>query len=165
MFCERCNKNPSTVQYTEIINNQKRQLNLCQECVQGAQQVLGNNAPLNLHGFLAGLMDAGLWEQQKHKTVSCEACRLTEEQFARQGVLGCADCYGTFGSCLEPLLRRLHGSVRHVGKVPYRSREKHLLAQEVDRLRTELQEAVDKEDFEKAAEIRDEIKRLEQQLS
>lgn len=166
MLCERCKQNPASVHYTEVINNQKRQMHLCEACAREAQKAFDLGTSLNLQSFLAGLMGPVLAaETAKEQRLQCESCGLTEEVFGKQGLLGCADCYRHFGERLTPLLRRIHGSVRHTGKVPQRSRKKYLLVQEVDRLRAELREAVEKEEFERAAELRDEIKKLEERLA
>lgn len=167
MICERCKQQPATVYYTEVINNQKRQMRLCQACAQEAQKAFEMGAPLNLQNFLAGLMGPASAPNTSgaDEPCRCEACELTEDVFGKQGLLGCGECYRHFAGRLEPLLRRIHGSTRHTGKVPQRSRKKYLLAQEVDRLRAEMREAVEKEDFERAAELRDEIRKLEQGLA
>lgn len=166
MLCERCKQNPASVHYTEVINNQKRQMHLCEACAREAQKAFDMGTSLNLQSFLAGLMGPVIAPETSgaEQRLRCEACGLTEEVFRKQGLFGCAECYRHFGDRLTPLLRRIHGSVRHTGKVPRRSRDKYLLVQEVDRLRAELREAVEKEEFERAAELRDEIKKLEQRL-
>ncbi len=166
MLCERCKQHPASVHYTEVINNQKRQMNLCEACAREAQKAFGLGPALNLQNFLAGLMGPVIAAETPggKQRLKCESCGLTEEMFGEQGLLGCADCYRYFGDRLQPLFRRIHGSVRHTGKVPQRSRKNYLLVQEVDRLRAELHDAVEKEEFERAAELRDEIRKLEERL-
>lgn len=166
MICERCEQHPATVHYTEVVNNQKRQMYLCEACAKEAQKAFEVGVPLNLNNFLAGLIGPTAdGETSRKEMLRCETCGLTEELFAKHGLLGCGECYRYFSERLEPLLRRIHGSTRHTGKVPQRSRKKYLLVQEVDRLRAELREAVEKEEFERAAELRDEIRNLERRLA
>jgi protein arginine kinase activator len=83
--------------------------------------------------------------------------------FKETGRLGCADCYVAFQSKLRPLLRRIHGSTRHVGKHPVHAEATPSPARALSRLYDDLQRAVEREDFESAAEIRDRIKGLEKQ--
>jgi protein arginine kinase activator len=171
MLCERCKQRPASVHYTEVVNNRTTHMHLCEVCAWEAQKAFGMGTPLNLHSFLVGLMSPVIGAQESGKDagtdrgLSCMTCGLAEEAFVKQGLLGCADCYRHFGERLEPLLRRIHGSTRHTGKVPQRSRQKYRLVQEVERLKAELSAAVEREEFERAAELRDEIKKLEQGLT
>lgn len=167
MICERCQQQPASVHYTEIVNNQKRQMHLCAACAKEAQEAFSLGSSLNIHNFLAGLMGPVMAANTlgDEQSLHCESCGLTEEMFGKHGLLGCGGCYRYFGERLEPLLRRIHGSTRHTGKVPQRSRKKYLLVQEVDRLRAELRMVVEQEEFERAAELRDEIRKLECRLA
>ncbi|MBE0466438.1 MAG: UvrB/UvrC motif-containing protein [Candidatus Desulforudis sp.] len=166
MICERCKQQPASVHYTEIINNQKRQMHLCEACAKEAQKAFEAGPTLNLKHFLAGLMGPAIAQETPTdaRPFRCESCGLTEEMFGKYGLLGCGECYRNYER-LAPLLRRIHGSTRHTGKVPQRSRKKYRWVQEVERLRAELQEAVEKEKFERAAELRDEIRALESRLT
>ncbi len=167
MICERCKQQPASVHYTEVINNQKRQMYLCPACAEEAQKAFDLGAPLSLHNLLAGLMGPGNVKEVtgNEEEFRCETCGLSGAAFGKYGLLGCGGCYQYFGERLEPLLRRIHGSTRHTGKVPQRSRNKYLLVQEVDRLRAEMREAVEKEEFERAAALRDAIRNLQQRLA
>ena len=167
MLCERCKQHPASVHYTEVLNNQTTHMHLCASCAKEAEKAFDLGTSLNLQNFLAGLMGPVITAQSagNQQGEPCPTCGLAADAFAKQGLLGCADCYRHFGERLEPLLRRIHGSTRHTGKVPQRSRQKYRLAQEVERLRAELRSAVEKEEFERAAELRDEIKKQEQGLA
>ena len=74
--------------------------------------------------------------------------------------LGCPACWEVFKSDIVPLLKKLHGavsqkdiSVKHVSSNKVESK--------IQKLRLKLREAVEKEEYEEAARIRDEIKALE----
>ncbi|WP_092472432.1 UvrB/UvrC motif-containing protein [Desulfotruncus arcticus] len=168
MLCERCQERPATVFYTEIINNKQKKMQLCEVCAGQMQaEGLGGLPQMNLHNFLASF-----WNQMsgvhpfapKTKEETCPSCGTPESLFAQKGLFGCGDCYKHFGERLEPLLRRIHGSSAHTGKVPLRSGGKVLLARQIEELKAGLRDAVVREEFEKAAELRDNIKKLEQQL-
>jgi len=167
LICERCKQQPASVHYTEVINNQKRQMYLCPGCAEEAQRAFDLGAPLNLHNLLAGLMGPGAAKElpEKETEFRCETCGLAGAAFGQSGLLGCGGCYQYFGERLEALLKRIHGSTRHTGKVPQRSRNKYLLIQEVDRLRAQMREAVENEEFERAAALRDAIRDLQQRLA
>src|SRR5262249_27897604 len=93
--------------------------------------------------------------------VQCSNCGMHYSTFKETGRLGCAECYSSFAIKLRPLLRRIHGSTRHVGKLPAREGDHVSPARQVQRLHDELQRAVEREEFERAAEIRDRIKKAE----
>ncbi len=96
---------------------------------------------------------------------SCSGCGMTFNDIRQTGKLGCSNCYQVFAQEMEPTLRRIHGNSQHIGKIPSRGGEKVLMRKQLDSLKTQLQEAVNHEEYEKAAEIRDGIKSLESRLA
>ena len=94
----------------------------------------------------------------------CNICGMTYRDFAKVGKLGCSKCYETFRDRLDPLLRRIHGTDRHVGKIPAKTSEVVLLRRELESLKKDLALAVSREEYEKAAEIRDSIRSLERKI-
>ncbi|CCO07760.1 UvrB/UvrC motif-containing protein [Desulforamulus hydrothermalis] len=169
MLCDRCQKRPAQVHFTQVINNTKKQMNLCAVCAAEMQaESFGFVPQLNLHDFLAGLINhhfAGANLTGNAMTrVRCERCGATESQVAQSGLFGCSECYTQFGDRVQPLLKRIHGSITHTGKVPRRTGGKALLIKEIRMLKSQLQDAVKQEEFEKAARLRDRIKELEQQM-
>ncbi len=95
----------------------------------------------------------------------CKNCSLTYPQFRQIGRLGCSQCYDAFGSYLTPLLKRIHGSSRHNGKLPHRIGDTVRLKKQAAQLREKLQQKIAREEFEEAARIRDEIRMLEKRVS
>lgn len=170
MLCERCGQHPATVHMMEIINNQKNSTHLCEVCAREMQpQGFGFGVPqIHLHNFLAGLLNhelgGGKQEQKEASGRRCEKCGVPEEQIGKQGLLGCGDCYPFFEEKLRPLLRRIHGSIGHIGKVPERTGGHARLVKEISSLKNQIQEAVSKEDFEQAAQLRDRIHQMEKSL-
>lgn len=98
------------------------------------------------------------------KGPSCRECGFTQDAFKESGRLGCPSCYDVFSSTLETVLRKAHRGVRHKGKRPLKS-EAHVSLEEIEALKTELEEHVAKEEYEKAAELRDRIWELEARVS
>ena len=122
----------------------------------------------SFQNLIAGLLEGELNQYQQQpepdKVIYCQSCGLTFSDFRNGGVLGCGDCYRYFRSGLEPLLKRVQGSVKHSGKVPRRIGGKVRIRKEIDQLREELKQAVNREDYESAVKLRDEIKSREQEL-
>lgn len=166
MLCDECGKNSATVHITKVINGAQSEMHLCQECAHNQGQFgLINEPPFSFHNILAGLFetDSGRSDAKVvRQNNRCPSCGLTFADFRRLGHLGCDDCYDTFESELRPLLRKIHGSTTHTGKVPqgkqYRAMRKN---RELTRLRKELHEAVVNEEYERAAQLRDTIRGLE----
>lgn len=170
MLCERCKENQATVHYTEVINGKKRQLNLCENCAGELQPQSFSFMPqLSFHDFLGGLMGHGIetgsgFAKTTRDVVRCQACGLTETQFSQRGLLGCGHCYESFSGTVDSLVKRIHGSRNHSGKVPEKTSDRVKLAKKLESLRTQLKQAVESEEFERAAQLRDSIKELEKRL-
>ncbi|RDV84749.1 UvrB/UvrC motif-containing protein [Ammonifex thiophilus] len=161
MLCERCHKRPATVHYTEIVNNQKKELHLCEECAREMGVSFGFPPQFPFHSLLSGLFFPAGEEVEAEREVRCPRCGLTEREFAARGLLGCPQCYSALRPAVEQVLRRVHGVARHTGKAPRRQKEVVGKLTEIERLRRELAEAVRREEYERAAELRDRIRELE----
>uniref|UniRef100_A0A832MMG6 UVR domain-containing protein n=1 Tax=Eiseniibacteriota bacterium TaxID=2212470 RepID=A0A832MMG6_UNCEI len=165
MLCQICGKNAGTVHITEIHDHRMTELHVCERCAEEK----GIHATAKKHKFdiadlLAGMADDGTaTEEERIGHVRCPRCGLLYSGFKETGRLGCADCYAAFQFQLRPLLRRLHGDTRHRGKVPSRDGEGATRSRHLQRLHDELQRAVEREEFERAAQLRDEIRRLEEE--
>lgn len=151
------------MRYTEVRDNQTTEYNLCRECAElkGLAKSL-NLALSSLSDMLAGMIRDIINEQGEDKAVQCPNCGLALTDFKKLGRLGCPQCYQTFSANLNPLLRRIHGSNQHLGK---RRGDGSPVAQtgpdQIRKLKTMLKEAVAREDYERAAVLRDEIRELE----
>ncbi|MEQ1856923.1 MAG: UvrB/UvrC motif-containing protein [Longimicrobiales bacterium] len=161
MVCDNCGSTEAVVHLTQIVNNQMSTHRLCEKCA--AEKGL-ESAPepssIPLTDFLAQMGKEPVSEGDA-SAEQCSFCGLTFRDFRETGRLGCPHCYETYASHLQRLLRRVHGSTQHVGKVylppdPTASD----LGRRVEALRRKLNRAVEAEDFERAALLRDEIKSL-----
>ena len=160
MLCDQCGENEAIIHLTTIQNNQIITSHLCEGCAaeKGMEPgVTMGNLPLT--DFLA---QTGKVLETAVVTGPCAYCGMKLEDFKKKGRLGCSHCYVTFDNHLRNLLRRLHGSGQHIGKVylppnPSETQRQERLAG----LRRKLDHAVESEDFEQAAQIRDMIKGLE----
>ena len=165
MLCELCKQSQATVHLTEIINDQMTELHLCEACAnqKGAQV----ESHFGLSDMLSGLADfSKTQEPEEVSTKACSSCGMTYDDFRKVGRLGCADCYPTFKRSLGSLLKRIHGSPIHVGKSPVRLIKSSKIAKtELLDLKKKLERAIEHEEFEEAARLRDQIRRAEQQES
>lgn len=168
MLCEECGKKDATVRFEQVVNGKRTVTNLCQDCAQkkGLMNVF-LQPTLNLSSLMSALLGSQLTapaipaggEEQR-----CPVCGMSYRDFARAGMLGCSRCYKTFEDRLEPLLRRIHGSDRHVGKAPVKAGGSAKLRRELEGLKRDLAAAVRSEAYEKAAELRDKIRQVEAKL-
>ncbi|MBI4355702.1 MAG: UvrB/UvrC motif-containing protein [Candidatus Omnitrophica bacterium] len=162
MTCDVCKQGQATVHLTEIVDDQMTELHLCEECAsqKGAQM----ESHFGLADLLAGLADFGKQlETEEVAGQKCANCALTFEDFRKVGRLGCSECYTTFHRSLATLLKRIHGSTHHLGKSPMKTATRTpKVKSELVELKRKLQEAIDVEEFETAARLRDQIRELEQ---
>jgi protein arginine kinase activator len=163
MLCDECGQRPASVRITKVVNGQKAEMNLCEECakVKGEfQLVLGPH--VSITNMLSGLFGREP-ETSRGEIERCELCGMTFADFAKAGRLGCSACYARFEQRLDPVLRRIHGSHEHVGRAPKRLFGHINLKREIEQLRQELDKAVKAEAYETAAVLRDKIRELEKQ--
>ncbi len=161
MTCDVCGKKKATVHLTEIVDNQMTEMHLCEDCAR--EKSVQMEQQFGLADLLAGLSDFGKQVQESEKTL-CPRCGLSYDDFKKFGRLGCADCYEAFREQLGPLLRRIHGSTQHLGKTPLGApgpRTEAATGPTLKQLKDQLQDAIQREDFEKAAELRDRIRAME----
>jgi protein arginine kinase activator len=168
MLCQECQKRPATVHLTEIINDEQSVHHLCEQCArEKGEFYFDAKPPFSIHNLLTGLMNMDVHPGQVvgyASKVQCEECGLTYAQFGQIGRFGCSHCYPTFGERLLPLMRRIHGSTQHMGKVPDRAGCTVKLRRSIEEMRTELQRLVQQEQFEQAAKLRDQIRQLESRI-
>jgi protein arginine kinase activator len=164
MKCDLCSKKAS-VHLTEIIDGKVMEMHLCQDCAQ--KKSVQMQKEFGLADLLAGLTDFqnNVQVEAEKSIENCPYCGTTFEEFKEIGRLGCSGCYEAFSKQLEPLLKRIHGATRHHGKKPIThagAPTEDTSKTTLENLKQQLQEAVQKEDFENAAIIRDKIREIEQ---
>jgi protein arginine kinase activator len=160
ILCENCHQNVATVHLTEIIQSEKKEIHLCNDCANDKGITLKPFFVLN--DVLGSL--AGEEELPEDATPYCDHCGLSYNDFRQHGRLGCAKDYDTFKKQLNPFLEKVHNSLFHCGKVPQNSQEQVKDAQKIIRLRKSLKEAVENEEYEKAANLRDDLKKHELEI-
>ncbi len=185
MKCDKCTKK-ATVHLTEIVDGKVIEMHLCEDCAREQSQQMEQQ--FGLADLLAGLTDFGkqIPEVQK-EGAQCPACGLTYDDFRKFGRFGCAQCYVAFKPQLKTLLKKIHGSNVHLGKKPSKiidletpveaatfeeaaqsvdeqgpATAAEPKVETVDSLRIKMHQAIEEEDFELAARLRDLIREMEQ---
>ena len=167
MLCQHCNKRPATTHVKRTVNGVTTELRLCAHCAQeqGLSTLVGG-----LGGFGGFGMDLGdFWGSlfaepmalQADQTERCPGCGATFDRIARAGKVGCPSCYTTFRDRLLPSVERIHGKTRHTGKQPTAAGEIARKHQQLEDLKRQLAESVEKQEYERCAQLRDQIKKLE----
>lgn len=160
MTCDICGKKEATVHLTEIVNDKVTKLHLCEGCAKekGAEM----EEHFGLSDLLAGLADLGSGiEPNANDKIKCPVCGFTYRDFKKFGRFGCGECYEAFKKQLAPLLKKIHTADRHVGKVPLMAGKTVKDVRTLQDLRVKMEKAIQFEEFEEAARLRDEIKELE----
>lgn len=157
MLCCVCKQKEAVVHYAEIVDGAIQKQDLCEQCA--VEKGLGSSLTFSMGDMLAGITDQNTLE--KGATV-CPQCNMTLEEFRKCGRFGCDKCYELFSETLTPMLEQIHRSTKHKGKVPVSLHDESYKRENIATLEKELKEAIETEDFEKAAYLRDELKRMKQ---
>lgn len=161
MNCQHCNKSRATVHITDTVPERKER-HLCEDCAEKEGVIIKPNQHTTneiLQQFIKQKIGLGLTEN-----VVCPQCGLSFQEFQVKGQLGCPHDYEVFKAQLMPLIERAHeGGTKHVGKKPGGGTPPQNLHTGLLKLRRELQDAIQQENYELAARVRDQIRNLEQQ--
>ena len=166
MKCEVDNcDNEATVHLTEIREGKKHEMHLCERCA--SEKGLPGKSHFSISDLLHGIASQAQAQAQKSKRTretACPNCGATLSQFQSSGRFGCPECYTTFKDDVQGLVEKIHDSSQHVGKVPRRISSEISLQKDIRQLQLDLKKAIKREDYEKAAAIRDQVHQLEEQI-
>ncbi len=160
MLCQKCHKNNASVHIKQVINGNVSERMLCSECAEkeNVNPFFSIGADSLFSGFFSDsiLSGAGISEKK-----ICPICKSTKRDLAKTGRAGCAECYNVFSEELSKIIYGIHGNTTHLGSAPGKHVEELAKRDEIEALKKEQEEAVLSENYEKAAEIRDKIKAIE----
>ncbi|MCB1085842.1 MAG: UvrB/UvrC motif-containing protein [Verrucomicrobiae bacterium] len=162
MKCDVCKSQEATVFFSQLIEGKLKKVNLCKGCAEDK----GVTDPT---GFaLADMLQGMGQESVTEKRVApgervCDECGFTQSDFKKTGRFGCAHCYEVFSEGLENLLEAMHKKTEHSGKVPQRFRSTMAKRERLGELKSRLDEAIKAENYEIAAQLRDDISRVEEE--
>lgn len=159
MMCEKCGKYKATTHIRTIINGVVHEQKLCSYCAN--EEGLDLSQQNSLSGMLASML--GEFSVANTKTAKkCPVCSATFENISKSGKAGCSECYKTFKTELLPYLKRVHGSTKHIGKIPKDISVNTIPDRDMaSQLKEELKRLVAEENYEQAAVVRDKIRKLE----
>ncbi|MCH9031266.1 MAG: UvrB/UvrC motif-containing protein [candidate division Zixibacteria bacterium] len=167
--CNNCGRETDrVVSITQVNANQKTVVTLCRDCaaVMGFHNPL-DQTPFPLANILKSIVDQTLppFQDKIDSGVSCSVCGLNFADFSQQGRFGCGACYNTFRPQLEVIMRKIHGGRGlHRGKLPRSVDGPQISVREQERLESEFHRAVELEEFERAADLRDRLREIKSYL-
>jgi protein arginine kinase activator len=171
MLCEKCKKNEAKINLVTVMNGQKHEIWLCETCAKDIANVpffspIIQNINIPFQGMLSEILsnvdnNKSNIDNNKIKEIVCSNCGLTYQEFKKSGKLGCTDCYKEFKVVLEPRIKSLQAGVKHIGKIPKMKGKELVQRRNLKDLKEEMQKLIVAEEYERAAVVRDEIKKLE----
>ena len=164
MLCDECGSNAAHVHMIKILNGVKSEKHLCESCASSAGEAcFSAGIHFSVNDLVKSMFSQELPASDEMEP-ACPNCGMVFSDFSRSGKIGCNVCYNIFHEQLEPILRRVHGTNNHTGKVPKKAGNLIRLRLTVKGLRKDLEQSVEREDYENAARIRDDIRLLEKQM-
>jgi protein arginine kinase activator len=173
MLCEKCKKNEATAYIKTNVNGDVHEYHLCPECAAEMQNSGAFGSMFNfdsmfnpMSGFdlVSSLLSSPFGGFGSMPSISsgkrCSCCGSDFSSIAKTGKAGCPKCYTEFRAKLAPTIRKIHGNTVHCGKHSKVTVEQSNESQ-VELLKKQLTEAVNSENYELAAELRDKIKAME----
>lgn len=160
MLCQKCNKNEATVHIKRTVNGVVNEMMLCRECAEGehATPFFGIGSGELFSGFFNDSIFGGSYIHEQKK---CPLCNSTRADLAKSGRAGCAKCYEVFADELANIIYRIHGNARHTGAMPGNHVAQIEKQRKIEGLKNEQQKAIEEQNYEKAAELRDKIRAIE----
>ena len=159
MLCDVCKENQATIRLITDVNGQRTERHLCPSCVSKQKLLFRTEGISNI---LSAFLQSNTGKRmQKAADLRCAGCGMRFADVTRLGKVGCAQCYQAFAGQLKPLLSRMHGNAQHIGRIPNNANITMKTQRRIEQIRREMDMAVVLEDFELAAELRDEIRELE----
>ena len=162
MLCERCKKNVATTHIRSVINGVAKEVHLCAECA--AKEGVDSFGDNGLSGMLSSMFGDVMSLGAASDKLRCKCCGSTFSDIAENGKAGCPECYKTFYEEFLPYIKRVHGSAKHVGKIPgtvHKISDSDSGTDKLQELKAELSKLVSEEKFEQAAQVRDKIREME----
>ncbi|UCF98765.1 MAG: UvrB/UvrC motif-containing protein [Spirochaetaceae bacterium] len=160
MKCEICGARKAVIHIQQVIGKERVDLHMCEECaLERGISGEGEHMELSISNMLNGLVDLRTLKEKKN--IICPQCGSTWESIQKREKFGCAECYVAFNREIHFLLEKMGVQSTHRGKLPKGLSTYKRYLVDVVKLKEGLKEALKREDYEKAARIRDRIRDLE----
>lgn len=172
MLCQKCNTKTASVFISSIIYGQEKKLYLCKDCAKDYKLLnFKFSEPFSIKDIMDKFKmnennltdkDIDLLAMDKDiEYIKCPNCNITYEEYRETGKLGCSRCYETFEKQLKLIIKNMYSNEEYIGKSPKKCNDNIYISKQIRILKEELNRAIDKEEYEKAADIRDKIKELQ----
>lgn len=170
MLCQKCHEKTAAVFISSIVNGKETRMYLCNDCAKDYPIFnFSTDEPFSIKEIMEKFKEDEILAENKenlksdinNEEIVCSACNTTYNEYRETGKLGCGNCYKVFENQLKLLLNTMYSYTGYIGKIP-KSNDNHIYVNnEIKILREDLNLAVEKEEYEKAADIRDKIRELE----
>ena len=162
MKCEACQKAEATIHLTQMIDGEVKKLNLCKACA--LTSGIDLNSPISITDVLLGLgAQLGVPDTQDFD-LSCSRCQMTRTEFKKRSRLGCPECYNAFMGELTAVIKAMHHSGQHIGKIPVCQGQQARIVAKIAALQKDIETAISMEKYEEAAAFRDQIAELKKTI-
>ncbi len=166
MLCQNCKKSEATTHIKRVLNGEATESHLCSSCAQNlGMGSFFDDFSLNMPDIFSHIFGDSAFAIEGSRLDRCEKCGCCFDDIIKSGAVGCADCYEKFFNKLQPSIQRIHGKAKHAGKTPKNTKEKTVIKEKtpeekIAELQTLMKKAIEEQNFEQAAILRDEIKKM-----
>lgn len=169
MLCEKCKKNAAVVHFIKVINGEKTQICLCEDCMKDVTKNpldllnIGNDSEKfkNIIDEIFNIKDT---TKEIKIDVVCKNCKTRFSDFKDTGLLGCPECYENFSELLKPVLKKTQEDIIYKGKIPEKDKDYVSDKKALDNLEINLIKAINNEEYELAAVFRDQINEIRNEI-
>ena len=161
MLCSNCKNNRANFHYKYNDGSGMVEIHLCEDCAKKLGYIAADSITNDFADMLSNFFTFPAVKSNVISLKQCKSCGETYDEFKKTGKLGCPDCYENFSDTLDSVLGNIQTSLSHKGKIPGDKGEEIAKTRKIKSLKEELQKCILEEKYEKAAQIRDVIKNLE----
>jgi protein arginine kinase activator len=161
MKCEICGLKDAVIHIRQIQKDLVHELHICEECAQEKGLMREEDSELPIANLLSGLLEGKDLTGAGEVKEACPKCGMKASEFRKQGKLGCPECFHAFEKDVRAIVSQMAARPRHTGKTPHAASGEQAAAVKSDGLREELREAVEREEYELAARLRDRLREMD----
>jgi protein arginine kinase activator len=158
MKCEICGLKDAVIHIRQIQKDLMHELHICEECAQEKGLIREEDSELPIANLLSGLLEGKDMTGAAEVKDACPRCGMKASEFRKQGKLGCPECFAAFEKDVRSIISQMAARPRHSGKLPIALATEHAASAEAENMREELKEAIEREDYELAARLRDKLR-------
>lgn len=166
MLCQSCFEKTATTHIKTMLNGVFKEYMLCPECAKKLGYMnFFEDFGTNFGNFLGNFLDNSTEKNAISQDKKCKLCGSSFRDIVNTGKVGCAHCYEVFYDEIIPSIHKIHGNTKHIGRMSASENSKSKFVNEVDELKLKLAQAIEKQEFEEAAKLRDKIKGIEKEVN